>query len=281
MTDNPLSKYFRKPTYYMSIPTRGVFNPEIPQTILDEIPILPMTAIDEISMKNPDELLNGEALINLIKSCVPSIPNPRKLCNVDVEALYMGIQHATYGNEMTHNHKCSECGEISEFSIDISYIINRFPELSAVEPVEYNELKIHVKPPTVESVTRLALIELEQKRLIRFLQEQQETIEEADETELAKNFYKGFRKIAEHNVDLLANTIGHIETPEGDIDDYNAICEFLENIPTDTVNEINERVQGLISKPEDMNKFEFTCPECDTKDEVVMEVNPVNFSETG
>jgi len=43
---NPLSKYFRKPTIYVQIPTGGRFNPEIPKTILDEIPIMPMTAID-------------------------------------------------------------------------------------------------------------------------------------------------------------------------------------------------------------------------------------------
>ena len=67
MNDNPLAKYFRKPTIYVQIPTGGKFNPEIPKTVLDEVGILPMTAIDEISMQNPDELLNGEALINLIK----------------------------------------------------------------------------------------------------------------------------------------------------------------------------------------------------------------------
>ena len=67
---NPLSKYFRKPTIYVQIPTGGRFNPEIDKTILDEIPIMPMTAIDEISMQNPDELLNGESLMNVIKSCV-------------------------------------------------------------------------------------------------------------------------------------------------------------------------------------------------------------------
>lgn len=70
---NPLAGYFRKPELYVQIPTAGAFNPEIEKTVLDEIGILPMTAIDEISMTNPDALLNGEAFVELIKSCVPTI----------------------------------------------------------------------------------------------------------------------------------------------------------------------------------------------------------------
>ena len=111
MNDNPLAKYFRKPAIYVQIPTGGKFNPEIEKTILDEIAILPMTAIDEISMQNPDELLNGEALINLITSCVPSIPDPRNLCNIDAEVLYLAIKYATYGKDVEHTHTCSECSE--------------------------------------------------------------------------------------------------------------------------------------------------------------------------
>ena len=70
MTENPLLKYFRKPAIYVSLPTKGNFNPEIEQTIIDEVGVLPMTAIDEIALRNPDALLNGEAMISLMKSCV-------------------------------------------------------------------------------------------------------------------------------------------------------------------------------------------------------------------
>ena len=63
MEENPLLKYFRKPrTVYVRLPTKGVtLTPEIEQTIIDEMGVLPMTAIDEISLRNPDALLNGVA----------------------------------------------------------------------------------------------------------------------------------------------------------------------------------------------------------------------------
>ena len=148
MTENPLSKYFRKPAIYVSLPSKGNFNPEIDQTMIDEVGVLPMTAIDEIGMRSPDALLNGEAMISLIKSCVPSIPNVRNLCNIDVEALYLAIQYATYGKDITHTHTCSKCGTKSDFNIDINFLLNKFPEIDKVEPILYEDLVIHLRPPS-------------------------------------------------------------------------------------------------------------------------------------
>lgn len=280
MTNNPLAKYFRKPAIYIKLPTGGKFNPEIPQTVLDEVGVLPMTAVDEISMKNPDALLNGEALISVVSSCVPSIPDPRKLCNIDVEALYMAIQYATYGSEITHTHQCKSCNESSDFNIDINYILNRFPDIDKPEPIEYEDLKIHIRPPSVEAITRLSLLELEQQRTVRVLQDTQNG-ELEDETEITKRFYESFRRIAQHNIHLLTVTIAGIETPEGFYDNSDMITEFVNNVPTHVVDEINTTVKQISKRPDDTTKFDFVCPECGENDTVVLEVNPVNFFETG
>lgn len=282
MTNNPLTKYFRKPGIYIKLPTGGKFNPEWGSTLLDEVGVLPMTAVDEITMKNPDELLNGEALINVVKSCCPDIPNPRTMCNIDMEAMYLAIQYATYGSELSHAHKCKQCEEKSDFNIDINYILNKFPDIDAVDPIEYNGVFIHVRPPSVEAITRLALIDVEQKRIVQSIQaEVVDREDDVDEAELARRFYGSFRKIAEHNVDLLANTVSYIETPEGIVDDYDSIMEFISNIPTKVVDEIDSKVKGLSVKPKDATTFEFVCPECEHKDQVSLEVNPVNFFTAG
>jgi len=273
---NPLSKYFRKPSIYVQIPTGGRFNPEIDKTILDEIPILPMTAIDEISMQNPDELLNGEALMNLISSCVPSIPNPRNLCNIDADLLYLAIKYATYGKTVTHLHTCSNCDEQAEYNIDINNILDKFPEIDEVEPVEYQDLKIYVLPPRVESLTRLALIEVEQQRILQSIQATADA--EVTEMELAKQFAISFRKVSKQNVDLLISAIDRIETPEGVVTDENDIIEFMNNIPATVVTEVNKRVSEVNKKPEDITTFEFSCEACEQKDTIKFELNPVNFS---
>jgi hypothetical protein len=276
MNDNPLSKYFRKPTIYVQIPTGGRFNPEIPKTVLDEVPILPMTAIDEISMQNPDELLNGEALVNLISSCVPSIPNPRNLCNIDAELLFLAIKYATYGKNVEHLHTCTECKEQAEYNIDINNILDKFPEIGDIDPIIYEDLKIYITPPKLESMTRLALIEVEQARILSNIQS---TIDDdGDEIEMAKQFAISFRKVSKQNIDLLTSSIDRIETPDGVVTDRDSIIEFMNNTPAKTVKEVDTKISSISTTPNDLTSFEFVCEACEHKDNVTFEMNPVNFS---
>ena len=278
--ENPLSKYFRKPGIYVQIPTGGRFNPEIEKTVLDELPILPMTAIDEISMQNPDELLNGEALVNLIKSCVPSIPNPRNLCNVDAEMIFLAIKYATYGKDVEHTHTCSECKEKADYNIDINHILEKFPDITEIPAIEHEDLKIFVTPPKLDSLTRLALIEVEQARILNKIKETAEGVE-GDEVEMAKQFAISFRKVSRQNIDLLMSSIDRIETPTEAIIDKNVIMEFMENVPTNIVSKVNEAVGVATPNLKDISTFEFTCESCSHKEKVTFELNPVNFSSAG
>ena len=280
--ENPLSKYFRKPGIYVQIPTGGRFNPEIEKTVLDELPILPMTAIDEISMQNPDELLNGEALINLIKSCVPAIPNPRNLCNVDAELIFLAIKYATYGKEIQHTHSCSNCKEQADYNIDINHILEKFPDISDIPPIEYEDLKIFVTPPKLDSLTRVALMEVEQARILSSITAAQENPEDdREELEMARQFAISFRKVSKQNVDLLISAIDRIETPDTVVIDSDSITEFMDNVPANIVKKVNDTVNSVVPNLSEISKFEFTCEACEHKEEVVFDMNPVNFSSAG
>jgi len=280
MSTNPLSKYFRRPTAYIQLPTRGIFNPEIEKTVIDEVPILPMTAIDEIGLKNPDELLNGEALVNLIRSCVPSIPDPYKLPNIDAEALYLAIRYATFGRDTSHSHTCSKCKEVSDFNIDINYILSRFPAIEEAPTISHNGLTIHIRPNTLRSVMKVSIIETEQTRLLNYYSSPE--FENTDEESAAKRIYDSFRKIALHNVDVVSDAILKIEDEDGnEIDDQAYISEFLNNVPSSLITEIQKSVKSISKLPEDASITEFQCPSCNHKDKVKIEFNPVNFSVAG
>ena len=273
---NPLFKYFRKPTIYVQIPTGGRFNPEIDKTLLDEIPVMPMTAIDEITMQNPDALLNGEALMSVIASCIPTIPDPRNLCSIDADLLFLAIKYATYGKTVTHLHTCTECKEQAEYNIDINNVLEKFPEIHEVEPIEHEDLKIYITPPRIESMTRLALIDVEQQRILQSIQAVGE--DEITEMELAKQFAISFRKVSKQNVDLLISSINRIETPDTTVTDEENIIEFMNNVPSLVVKEVNDKVKLVTKKPEDLTTFEFACEACEHKDKINFELNPVNFS---
>ena len=280
MTTNPLSRYFRKPTAYIQLPTRGIFNPEIERTVMNEVAILPMTAIDEIGLKNPDELLNGQSLVNLFKSCVPSIPDPYKIPNIDAEALYLAIRYATYGRDTTHSHTCSNCKEVSDFNIDINYILSRFPTIEEVPNISYEGLTIFIRPNTLRSIMKISIIETEQNKLINYYASPD--FENSDEEYAAKRIYDSFRKIAVHNVDVVADAILKIEDEDGnEINDQAYIIDFLQNVPSSLITEIQQHVKQISKVPEDVSTTEFECPVCNQKDKVRIEFNPVNFSVAG
>lgn len=279
MSSNPLSKYFRQPAIYISLPSRGMFNDEIEKTALGEVGILPMTALDELSLKSPDKLLNGEATISVIKSCVPSIPDPRKLPFMDAEALLLAIKYATYGKSLDYNHTCSKCGEKNTFSVDINYVLDSFAEFDEVPVIEHESLKIYLCPPTLESMTKLSLIEMEQARIFESIKNS--ATKGDPEEDVAKRFYESYLKIAGYNIELIGNSILKIETPEGTITDTAMISEFIKNVDTVLVNKINDVSVKITKKPEGFGDFEFTCPSCEFKDKTHIEFNPVNFSTAG
>jgi hypothetical protein len=58
---NPLRQYFRQPAIYLRLPTEGKHWPSeaLDMPANKELPVLPMTAIDEITYRTPDGLFNG------------------------------------------------------------------------------------------------------------------------------------------------------------------------------------------------------------------------------
>ena len=116
---NPLSAYFRAPKLYTQIPSGGkYYTPDIvemPDT--GELPVFAMTSKDEMIMKNPDALLNGEAVVQVLQSCIPNIKNARKVLSSDVDVLLIAIQGATYGDDIEVSAECPKCSGI-EIKID-------------------------------------------------------------------------------------------------------------------------------------------------------------------
>ena len=67
MTDriNPLQQYFRRPAIYLRLPSEGNGYPEGSINLPDngEVPVYPMTTIDEITSRTPDALFNGTVVV--------------------------------------------------------------------------------------------------------------------------------------------------------------------------------------------------------------------------
>ena len=92
-TTNPLRKHFRQPAIHLRLPSGGSFYPQgtIIMPANGELPILPMTAVDEITSRTPDALFNGSAVMDIIGSCVPNIRDPWAIPATDITALLIAV----------------------------------------------------------------------------------------------------------------------------------------------------------------------------------------------
>lgn len=110
---NPLMEFARVISCSIKIPSNGVWYDDnvIKFNNIGEVDIKPMLPKDELLMSNPETLITGETINQVIKSCCPTISDPSVLYYPDVNALLLGIHKATYGNDITVNGICPKCSE--------------------------------------------------------------------------------------------------------------------------------------------------------------------------
>ena len=134
---NPLKQYFRKPGIWVKLPSQGNFYNDKPEGLNDmgEIAIYPMTAKDELVLKNADALLNGNAVFEIVRSCAPSIKNPEEMPAVDLDAILLAIRRCTYGEKMEISTQ-HDCGE--NVTNDVTIDLNQF--IATIKTIEKGKL---------------------------------------------------------------------------------------------------------------------------------------------
>ena len=128
-TQNPLLAKIKLPGRTFQLPSRGALykNGELASSE-GEVHVHPMSAMAEISLKNPDLLFNGKALNQVFAECVPEIKKPTELYGRDIDALMYFLRLVTYGPnfEIKVKHDCEEAK-------DHSYNINLEEQIQQIE----------------------------------------------------------------------------------------------------------------------------------------------------
>lgn len=241
---NPLASHFRVTNVHQALPTGGQFfgEGEFEAAINGEVGVMPMTAKDEIVLKNPDALLNGDALESLFRSCVPGIKAPRKISVPDMDVLLLAIKLASYGDGLEVNLTCPECK--GEFTTETS--IRGL--LGACTPVRdedtvlrvSDDMVIKVRPYNFEDKTKLDLTTFEESKMYQYLLDAEMTDEERQ-----SKFNTAFERIAELNLDLLSNCVVSVTVPTGEVTNHDHIREFVKNTDRRTIKMISEKLSNL------------------------------------
>jgi hypothetical protein len=237
-----------------------------------------MTGKDEITLKNPDALINGEAVKSLIRSCVPGVLKPEELLSNDVDALIVAIRSASYGDSMDVISACPKCKHENAYAVDLSTLLAIADKLNPDYPVPLSSgLTVFVKPYTYKQQTKVATAAFKQTRAVSNLQQQDLT-----EDQKLKEFGKSLNALTEINLDLVANSIIKFIDEKNGVEIYNTpenlqmVLAFLQNISKtdsdlirDTISKIN--LLGI------NREIKVLCEKCSHEWTSSIEVNPVNF----
>jgi len=166
MNDNPLAKHFRQPKLYIQFPSKGNFYPDgsLEETETGDYPIFAMTAKDELTMKTPDALLNGQATVSVIQSCVPNIKNAWHLPSIDVDAILIAIRIATYGEKMDLTFNIKEIDEERTFEVDLRSVLDQLTSEPYENIIDTDTVRFEVSPLSYKYFTQIAMKSFEEQR---------------------------------------------------------------------------------------------------------------------
>lgn len=257
---NPLAKHFRQPAIQLKLPSQGKYYPEgtLNLPVTGEIPVYPMTVKDELTLKTPDALLNGSGMVEVVKSCCPSILDPWQMPAIDVDAVFVAIRLASYGTGMDFATKCPHCGGENEHTVDLRQVLDNLHPANYAQPATVDNLKFKFKPQTYQNINSTSIITFEEQRLIDSVINNKDL---SDEEKSAK-FNESFDKLKMLNVDAIAVGIESITTEDGTVvTDSAMIKEFLDNCGRNVYDEIKNQIQKLVNQNK-LDDLKLTCDEC-------------------
>lgn len=276
--NNPLQKYFRQPKIFTSLPSKGVYYPE--DTLQGDhtnVPIFGMTGMDEIIMKTPDALFNGESTVKVIESCCPYIKNAWKIPSIDIDALLVAIRIATYGSEMDVLHTCPECKSENDLTIDLTRIMEHFNVQTFDGTIKIGDLTIIIRPLMYEEITKF---NMENYKLQKMLMQLSRVESAGDDTETKKIEDDIYKKISDMQVELFLTSIESIQLPEGIVDDSAMIEEWIKNSDRDFFKKIKEKLEANKNQW-DIPTQPIKCTNCGHESHAEITMDQANFFDRG
>jgi len=245
MSENPLKKHFRQNKISIKLPTMNRWYKEdflSSHTIDNAIYVKAMTTQDELELNSPDALISGQAIIDIIHSCVPEIVDPSQLKANDVEALLLAIKFASRGDEFIVKVNCPECKKEQQQTFSIRAILDQTKYFTDDYIVETDDgVQIYCQPRSfkedMDNNTKTFL----QQRLLKHINE--DVVTSSDDK--YKQFEEVFETLQDIKLTTILSSIEKIVTPEEDIViDKEHIKEFILDLDKATM----DKLHGMISK---------------------------------
>lgn len=270
--NNPLRQFFRRPAIYLRLPSGGKYsNPNVvrvPES--GELPVYPMTAIDDITSKTPDALFNGTAVVEIIRSCIPDILDPWQLNNVDLDAALVAIRTASDGNDLEIVSQCPNCSEEAKYGVNLVAYLGNLSVEHYTEELDIGDLSVKFKSLSFKDVNEFNMRQFEIQKTFSIVERLENVEERARQTNAL------FSNITDITMVALSKTVEHIRTPTMIVTESEYIYDFLRNCDNKTFELIKEKNIELKQKS-DIKPMKIKCIYCQHEYEQTVALNFTDF----
>ncbi len=256
-TGNPLLQKVQMPGKIYTLPSRGILykNGELDASVINgEVHVKPMSALDEIKIKNADMLFNGSAFTEVISECVPQIKNPLDLFSKDVDALMTYIRMVTYGDSVDYDyqHDCKD-SKNHKYKIDLNKIVS---QITMLDEVMYREL-------FTLTLANGQVVQLEPIRLKHLVEVLQNDKNESEMTaaELQMNL-----------LDNMSKVIARVD----DVTDKMFIDQWLKVLDPISMKAIGDKLENSYNWGIPFRE-KVSCGDCGSVIELDIPINPIYF----
>jgi len=243
---NPLISLMRQPKIYIRLPSNGKYWSEgsLNTTTNGEYPVYSMTARDELMLKTPDALLNGQAVVDVIQSCMPNVNDAWAIPNIDLDVILVAIRLATFGENMDTTVSSVGAEEMT-YTVNLREILDRLQnQISWEERLEIGkEMVLYIRPINYSIASKTSIQSFETQKILSLVNNSQLTEEEKIET-----FRESFKKLTDITVDVINSSVFRIESIAGTTEDPDHIKEFLENSDAHIFENIKRHLEVMREK---------------------------------
>ncbi|SVE22614.1 uncharacterized protein METZ01_LOCUS475468, partial [marine metagenome] len=228
--------------------------------------------------KTPDALISGEAVSQVISSCIPSITDPWQMPATDVDFALIAIRIASFGEEMELEYTCTntECAEEFRVGINLNQYIEQLGNINISYEstiISYGELKIHIKPLSYFDLSIIQRRSFEEQRAM----EAASQMEELSEEERQQAYQKILNNLTELNISSITSGVQGIELPDGElVTNKEEIIDFVNNTSVKLYRKITDAIT-TIRETTDLEPVESECPECKNVMQVPLLFDYANF----
>jgi hypothetical protein len=272
-SQSPLRQFQRQPKLYIDLPSQGKWYNEniVADGTSTSLAVFSMTANDEIGFKTPDAMVNGEATVRNVKSCIPAILDPWSIRTIDTDTILLAIRIASYGQMMSVSSPCKKCSEDNAYDVDLQNYLDYFAMKTYSDTVVYENFTVKLHPLTYRQWNE---IQKKQTGFQRALNFQVPQIKDEDQKEEA--IQNIIDQINELTVLSILDQVASIEV-DGQIEtDKQEIVNFLNNQDVKFFHAIKAQIEQNIKEWE-IPTEDIKCEKCGYEDQIKVSLDQSNF----